>query len=497
MTNLERNLQIFDPAFEGKIGVARCDITPPLGIYARMWASAEHDVAEGVHRSLTATVLSFQAINGGKPFVIVALDLGWWSLPEHEWFIRGAMLEALSIDESRLLIHLSHTHAGPSTALGIKKPGSDKIEPYLRSIREMLIKIAREAVDTAELATLSWSTGRCDLASNRDLPVPDRDTTVCGFNPHKGADDTVLVGRVTDGSGQIIATLVNYACHPTTLGGENRLISPDYIGAMRETIEGSTQGAPCLFLYGAGGELAPRQQYVKDTSIADQNGRQLGYAAMSVLNGMLPPRMGLCFKGVKESGTSLGCWGYVAQDLSTALEATQIVIDLTLRKKMTEPAELIECLEESDEATINERLERHYFRQKLTAGSDGGVPLWVWRLGDVFLVGTPSEPHSPLQVQLRKRFPNRAVIVMSLVNGSLNYLPPAEDYRTHSYETKVAMFESGCLEKTRDACIDVMQRLDTPQLTDRTTRIESENHIDSPAGLPRPHAKLGVRQGRD
>jgi len=33
-------------------GQARCDITPPVGIYHRMWGAALHDRAEGVHREL-------------------------------------------------------------------------------------------------------------------------------------------------------------------------------------------------------------------------------------------------------------------------------------------------------------------------------------------------------------------------------------------------------------------------------------------------------------
>ena len=43
------------PSFRGLIGVARADITPPAGIYARNWAAAEHDVAAGVHLPLTLT----------------------------------------------------------------------------------------------------------------------------------------------------------------------------------------------------------------------------------------------------------------------------------------------------------------------------------------------------------------------------------------------------------------------------------------------------------
>ena len=38
-------------------GVARGDITPPVGIYHRMWGAAMHDRSTGVHRPLTSTVL--------------------------------------------------------------------------------------------------------------------------------------------------------------------------------------------------------------------------------------------------------------------------------------------------------------------------------------------------------------------------------------------------------------------------------------------------------
>ena len=41
----------------GKVGVAQLDITPPIGIYHRMWGAAKHDQATGVHRPLMLTLL--------------------------------------------------------------------------------------------------------------------------------------------------------------------------------------------------------------------------------------------------------------------------------------------------------------------------------------------------------------------------------------------------------------------------------------------------------
>ena len=96
--------------------------------------------------------------------------------------------------------------------------------------------------------------------------------------------------------------------HPTTLAWDNKLISPDFIGAMWDVIEANTGAAPCLFLQGASGELAPAHDYVGDTAIADKHGRQLGYAAMSALESMLPPRHKLTYRGVMESGAPLAVW---------------------------------------------------------------------------------------------------------------------------------------------------------------------------------------------
>src|SRR6188508_776478 len=64
------------PQARCRAGVARRDITPPGGIYHRMWGAATHDRATGVHRPLLATALvleSLDAISPGRQ-VIVAID---------------------------------------------------------------------------------------------------------------------------------------------------------------------------------------------------------------------------------------------------------------------------------------------------------------------------------------------------------------------------------------------------------------------------------------
>jgi len=449
------------PGFEGRIGVARCDITPPVGIYSRMWGSAQHDVAEGVHRSLVATAMTF-APPSGEPLVLVQLDLGWWRLAEDEQFIRFAVLETLELDEARLVIALSHSHSGPSTSREHgDRPGGEKIEPYVIQLRAATIEAARQALASAAPARLTWTTGRCDLARNRDFRPPGGNGVVCGYNPHTAADDTLLLGRIADMDGTIRATIVNYACHPTTLGGQNRLISPDYVGAMRETVETATDGAPCLFLHGASGELAPREQYVAEPEIADRNGRQLGYAALSALEGMLSSGMALRFDGVEDSGAQLARWRCVPQAASTALHAEQFAVELSLKDELL-PENLFKQLDACDNRVKLERLERMAsLCRQFEHGHEAHVPVWLWQLGDAILVFTPTEAHSGFQTELRRRLAGRAVAVTNIANGYVGYVPPKETYDDGgSYQSRISPFRPGCLEKLINTCAEYITQLE-------------------------------------
>ena len=135
--------------------------------------------------------------------------------------------------------------------LKIRLPGSGLHRTWMKELFESTVRTVHEAMEHRFVGTIDWHAGRCGLATNRDLPDPDpsRQRIVCGYNPDGDPDDALLVGRITDATGQTRATLVNYACHPTTLAWENEAISPDYVGAMRETIQQATN-APALFLLG-------------------------------------------------------------------------------------------------------------------------------------------------------------------------------------------------------------------------------------------------------
>ena len=73
-------------------------------------------------------------------------------------------------------------------------------------------------------------------------------------NPDGPRDDEAMAVAVRDASGAPIASLFQYACHPTCLGGYE--LSADWPGAATRSVEAAT-GAPCLFVQGCCGDVRP------------------------------------------------------------------------------------------------------------------------------------------------------------------------------------------------------------------------------------------------
>jgi hypothetical protein len=450
-------------SFAGRIGLTRADITPPVGIYARSWGAARHDVAESIHRPLMLSVMTLSAEQGTAPLVLVDADLGWWRPLDRFLKFRDRLLTELSLDASRLIFAVAHTHAAaPLMAPDPALPGSELLGPWQEEIFQASVRTIRAALDNTFEGTLDWHAGHCNLASNRDLPDPDKSKQrfLCGYNPAVEADDTLLVGRVSDRAGALRGVLVNYACHPTSLAWDNRAISPDYVGAMRATIEEST-GAPGLFLLGACGELSPRYQYVADTEVADRHGRQLAHAALAALYDMEPPGTQLRYAGAVESGAPLAVWRHQPRELSSDLRAVVGTAELDLKDWPTAD-ELEQQRVATGDRALEERLRRKRdIRRTLGDGETFTLPVYAWRLGEAVLVGCCCEAYSALQIELRRRFPQRTVLCMNLINGTLGYLPPADLYDTDIYQVWQTPFDCGGLERvieTMTAAIDELFR---------------------------------------
>jgi hypothetical protein len=321
--------------------------------------------------------------------------------------------------------------------------------------------------------TIVYGQGHCSLAAQRDFWDEGSGQFVCGFDPAGTCDDTVLVARVTNERRQTVATLVHYACHPTTLAWQNTLISPDYPGAMREVVEQAT-GAPCVFLQGASGDVGPREGYVGDVVVADRNGRQLGYAALSALESLPPPQTRFVYTGPVVSGATLGTWAHepleneaLAQSRTWRLRRWELDLPYRLDLPTLEATEQQRRQWLADEQAARqsgdaerarecrarvERCDRQRVRlSMLPPGPTFPLSILAWRLGGAAWVAMEGEMYNLLQRSLRERFPETPIVVLTLANGwRPAYLPTRDVYGKGIYQESIAVLAPGSLETLTD-----------------------------------------------
>src|SRR2546423_10252760 len=105
-------------------------------------------------------------------------------------------------------------------------------------------------------------------------------------------------------------------------------------------------------------------------------------------------------------------------------------------------------MDRTDDRVLKDRLRRKRQIRKIVGdGSTSAMPLWIWRIGDAFLVGQPNELYSQFQLALRERFAPRAIAVMNLVNGSAGYVAPREMYAAaDGYQVTQSPFAAGAFE---------------------------------------------------
>jgi len=235
-----------------KAGVAKVEITPPLG--EKMWGyAARKDPAKGVLDPLYARVLVLEA--GEKKLGLVVLDLGRTFGPAQIERLRVSARQASGI--SYLLVQATHTHSGPVI---LDEYAENAVPAWETAALEKIAKAIDEATNHTVEARLGTGRGIAYIGYNRIRVNPDGTVTMFWRNetrvPTAPVDPTVSVLRVDTAEGKPLAILVNYSCHPVVFGADNLQYSADFPGVMTRAVEQAMGGEPlCFFLQGAPGDI--------------------------------------------------------------------------------------------------------------------------------------------------------------------------------------------------------------------------------------------------
>ena len=396
-----------------RIGVARVDVTPPVGIDLSGFIARDGPCA-GVHDPLYLTALV--AEDGGRRVALVSCDLiGLGAAIVRR--VRARVEERTGISRDAQLFACTHTHAGPET--GVIGDWVDLDPAYLQRLERDLEDVVAAAADRLEAARVGWERGVCHAAHNRVLARANQDDT--------RIDPEVLVARFDSEGGEPLATIVHYTCHPVAAGHENRLASADWWGVVRERLEVAGTG-PVVAVNGAGGDINPRME-------------KRGFAALQ--------RTG---EAVADVAAEL--WARATATRAEGVAAARADVPLTMLPLAD--ADRIAELWREWEATVREhspgsvayrsgRVIYHDFARRLASHHWGSAPVPSYtgetqalRIGPLAIVALPGEFFSAYGLRIKASSPAPATLVAGWANDNLGYFPTSEAFPIGGYEMDLA-----------------------------------------------------------
>ncbi len=352
-------------------GYAQNIITPVLDKPVFLAGFGRNRRATAVHDDLYVRALALKTET--TAIVLAAVDLigffRWHMLDVREAFHK-------SCPDYDLILASTHTHHGPDT-MGLYGPKTftSGVDPdYMASLKQTITRtLVAAATHRSEVRLKACALNVTGLAINaRDPEIRDEALTCLQF----------LSGNA------VVATLMDYACHPEVLFDENTVITSDYPGFLRKAVEEETN-APCLFFSGAlGGMMTPD---VEDHS----------------------------FEEAEVMGKTLAAAGLAALGKAPLFENPSVI---HRRKVFTTP------------------LFSPLLRLAMITGVMKGGPTWkakktteanLLRVGPAWLACVPGELLPKLGLQIKEQMQDAGatvVGVIGLANDETGYILPEEDY---------------------------------------------------------------------
>ncbi len=456
-------------------GVGRVDITPPLTAPHASWGAQVHVLPDGVEAPLWATAL---VVDDAKTRAAwIDLDIVIVTQQESE-AIQAAVASVLDIPAEAVRVSVTHNHAGPPPSpWNWTKQGQGALDGYYALLPELAAGAARLALADLRPARVAAGSGESHVAVNRREIAPDG-RPVTGVNPDGLIDPEVFVVRIDDREGGPLAAIVGYTMHPTTLGPTNRLISPDWPGHVKRTVEMLT-GATCLFAQGATGNVGPGPDgFTDDARVVHRIGKQIGCEAARVYFGLQLPAVTHRHERTWESGAPLGKW--VREDVAEE-EPVVRVLTREIALPLIEQPPLDDAQARVDEAQarlddlkqrgapaveveaatfVVKRANMAHSRARAYGGKERfPVALHLLQIGPAVLAGTEGEPFVEIGLAIKAGSPWPATWFGGYTGGWAGYIPTADAYPMKGYEVDTSPFAPEAAEQLVEETVAALKDL--------------------------------------
>jgi len=375
----------------GLVGVAKVDITPegPVRMYGY---GARKTESEGIAGRLKAAALALGSDAGEGPAVLLTVDCGAVPADIREQVLRRVQAK-VPLKPERFMLCNSHNHSGPDLKGMPSMSGAEleHLRRYAAELTDRLEQVVLKALASRAPGQLAWTSGSVGFAANRRV-LKDGKWSGFGAVPGAPVDHRLPLLRVTDAQGKLLAVVVNYACHNTTLQLDLQQRHP---------------GLLAMFWIGCGADQNPLPR--RSVALCQEYGSMLAGAVDEVLAKSLRP---------------------VPARIRTAFE----VLDLPFGEQPTR-----EKLEETAKKKDYEARWARRLLGELDAGRPWAksypYPVQVWKLGDgqlwIVLGGE-------VVVDYAIRFKNRygpQTWVAGYANDVMSYIPSHRVWKEGRYES--------------------------------------------------------------
>jgi hypothetical protein len=458
-----------------RAGVGRVDITPPLTAPHSNWGAQVHILPDGIETNLWATALVVD--DGSTTAAWIDLDLMIISRPQAD-AIRAAVGDALGILAKSVRVSVTHSHAGPPpNAWTWLRQGQAALDAYYDLLPEYCAGAARAAMVAMRPAKLALGSGESRVAVNRRERHKDG-RIVTGVNFDGVMDPQVYVVRIDGEDDTPIAAVVGYTMHPTTLGPLNRLVSADWPGHLKRTVESLT-GATCLFAQGATGNVGPGPEGFTDrVEVIRKLGNQIACEVVQTYLSLHLPPVTFRHERVWESGAPLSVWK--AEPVAAppvVVRADSRMVDLPIRElptldearaavdriqaKLDELRAANASASEIEAATFVAKRAYMTMNRVETYGgkATSAIELHLMQIGPAVLVGMEGEPFVEIGLEIKRRSPFPGTWFGGYTAGWAGYLPVADAYPDRGYEVDITPFAPTGANALIDAAVAALNDL--------------------------------------
>ncbi len=364
----------------------------------------------GVHDDIVVTALWLD--DGRQRAVMLNYDLlGLRAITSKR--IRAAVAQAVGIPIARVFTVCTHVHSGPDVIeLNVygDGPNPECRADYLERLIGWSTQAATDAKAGAEECTLRYNFADTDGNMNRRFNFPDRRGAYIPDNKqligqsreYVDREFGIIALRKKGTLNRYKAIITNYTCHPLCVGNSSDLVTADFPGVMRRTIEDTFAGCLCLTTTGAAGDNHPLMPESGFDGAADM-GRRLGRLAI------------------------MRTYDSVAAD-DQSLRLAHVDVSMALRDETTSAMQ--------PEAMARTRALTKDRTPKRTEISLIG-------LGPVLLAGFPGEPMAEQGAMLKWMSPFLKTYAMFTATDSLGYFPTTNQFLWGGYETNTSLFAHG------------------------------------------------------